>query len=149
LSLLLLICPLSLVGLIILFVVRNLKSFGRWLGWTYILSGIFTLLLIFLSQVPVFASLDDVVAANTDMERFAAQIYASFLRSVYTDASSTMLTLAGMMIGFGFILLVISVVGRSHNFIVPEGTVLVTEDGWIVSATRQQQKTVVLPKEDT
>lgn len=149
LSLLLLICPLALIGLIILFVVRSLKSFGRWLGWTFIIAGIFTLLLIFLSQVPVFASLDEVVAANTDMERFTAQIYASFLRSVYTDASATMLTLAGMMIGLGFILIVVSVVGRSHNYIVPEGTLLVTEDGRIVSATRPQQKTVILSDDDT
>jgi len=147
LSLLLLICPLSLIGLIILLAVRTLKSFGRWLGWSFILSGIFTLLLIFMSQVPVFASLDEVVTANTDIERFAAQIYASFLRSVYTEASGTMLILAGMMIGLGFILLVISVIGRSHHFIVPEGTVLVTEDGRIVSSTRPQRKTVILPKD--
>lgn len=126
LSLLLLICPLSLVGLIILLAVRTLKSFGRWLGWSFILSGIFTLLLIFMSQVPVFASLDEVVAANSDMERFTAQIYASFLRSVYTEASGTMLMLAGMMIGLGFILLLISVAVRSQNFLVPEGTILVT-----------------------
>jgi len=147
LSLLLLICPLSLIGLIILLAVRTLKSFGRWLGWSFILSGIFTLLLIFMSQVPVFASLDEVVTANTDIERFTAQIYASFLRSVYTEASGTMLILAGMMIGLGFILLVISVIGRSHHFIVPEGTVLVTEDGRIVSSTRPQRKTVILPKD--
>jgi hypothetical protein len=149
LSLLLLLCPLSLIGLIILLVVRNFKSFGRWIGWALILSGIFTLLLIFTSQVPVLASFDEVVAANTDIERFASQIYASFLRSVYTDSSATMLTLAGMMIGLGFILLAMSVVSRSENFVVPEGTVLITEDGRIVSATRPQKKTVILPKDES
>lgn len=148
LSLLLLLCPLSLIGLIILLAVRNLKNFGRWLGWAFILSGILTLLLIFTSQVPVFASFDEVVAANTDIERFAAQIYASFVRSVYTDASAMMLTLAGIMIALGFVLLVISVLGRSHNFIVPEGTVLVTEDGRVVSTTRPQRKTVIVPKDN-
>ena len=149
LSLLLLICPFSLVGLIMFLAVRTLKSFGRWLGWSFILSGIFTLFLIFTSQVPVFASLDDVVAANNDMERFTAQIYASFLRSVYTEASETMLMLAGMMIALGFILLVVSIIGQSQNFIVPEGTVLVTNDGRIVSKTRPQQKTITLPKEES
>ena len=47
LSLLLFLCPLSLIGLLILFAVRNLKGFGRWLGWTFIISGILTLFLIF------------------------------------------------------------------------------------------------------
>jgi hypothetical protein len=148
LSLLFLLCPMSLLGLIILLGIRNLKSFGRWLGWAFILSGIMTMILIFTSQIPVFASFDEVVAANTETERFTAQIYAGFVRSVYTDASATMLIIAGIMIGIGFVLLVVSMLGQSRNFIVPEGTVLVTEDGRIVSTTRPQRKTVILPKDN-
>lgn len=148
LSLLFLLCPMSLLGVIILLGIRNLKSFGRWLGWAFILSGIMTMILIFTSQIPVFASFDEVLSANTETERFTAQIYAGFIRSVYTDASATMLTLAGIMIGVGFVLLVVSMLGQSRNFIVPEGTVLVTEDGRIVSTTRPQRKTVILPKDN-
>lgn len=148
LSFLLFLCPLSLIGLIILFAVRNLTSLGRWLGWSFILAGILTMLLIFSSQVPVFESFDDIASATTDVERFEAQIYAGFIRSVYSNASETMLFLAGSMIAVGFILLVISLFGRSHNLLVPEGSILVTEDGRVISATQPQQRTVILPQDE-
>jgi len=149
LSLLLLLCPLSLIGFIMVFAVRNIKGFGRWLGWTFIITGIITLLLIFTSQVPVFESFDDVVRANSEIERFEAQIYAGFMRSIYTDASQTMLLVAGGLIGVGFILLAISLFGRSHNVIVPEGAMLVTPDGRVIStATQKAKKTVILDNEN-
>lgn len=148
LSLLLLLCPLSLIGIIIFFAVRNTQSFGRWLGWSFILAGITTLFLIFSSQIPVFASFDDIFNASNDGARFQAQISAGFLRSVYTGASETMIAYAGGMIIGGFILLVISFVGRSHNYLVPEGSVLVGEDGRVISTTQPQRKTVPLPKDE-
>ncbi len=148
LSLLLLLCPLTLIGFIMVLAVRNLTSFGRWIGWTFIITGIITLFLIFTSQVPVFESFDDVVRASSEIERFEAQIYAGFARSVYQDASSTMLALAGGLIAIGFLLLAVSLLGRSHNYIVPEGSVLVTPDGKVIStATQQAQKTVILDKD--
>lgn len=149
LSWLFFLCPLSLIGFIIIFAVRTRKSFGRWIGWSLLLAGIITLILIFTSQVPVFATFDDVVRANSDIERFEAQIYAGFVRSVYVDASASMLFFAGLMIGLGFILIAISVIGRSRNYLVPEGSVLVTEDGRVIStATRQNVKTIVMDKDN-
>lgn len=145
LSLLFMLCPMVLIGFIMLFAVRNLKGFGRWMGWSFLLSGIVTLVLMFTSQVPVFATFDEVVRANTDVERFEAQIYAGFVRSVYVDASTTMLFIAGLMIALGFIFLVISAFGKSQSYLVPEGSVLITEDGRVIStATQQSVKTLVI-----
>lgn len=147
-SLLLFLCPLTLIGFIMVFAVRNLKSFGRWLGWTLIVTGIVTMILIFTSQVPVFESFDDVVSARTDIERFEAQIYAGFMRSIYADASNTMMMLAGGLIAGGFILLAISLLGRSHNLIVPEGAMLMTSDGRVIStSTQKAPKTAILDED--
>lgn len=149
LSLLLLLCPLTVIGFIMVFAVRNLKSFGRWLGWTFIITGIVTLFLIFTSQVPVFESFDEVVSASSDVERFEAQIYAGFMRSIYQDASNTMLTLSGGLIAAGFFLLMISLFGRSHNLIVPAGSMLVTPDGRVISNTTQQANQTLVLDDDS
>lgn len=140
-SLLGLICPLGLIGLMVLLVVRTLKSFGRWVGWTLLITGIVIILLMFTIQSAVFDSFDAIGTASSELERFQAQLTAGFFRSIYANMSGMMLFQSGLLILAGFILLAISYIARSGDEAVPRGSVLITEDGRIISSTASRRQT--------
>ena len=132
-TLMLYLCPLALIALIVTLLVRTLKGFGRWIGSTSLVSGgLLVVVLIFL-QLIVIDSFTEIFRAPNDIERFQAELSASFFRSMFSNMSGSLLLQAGLFIAIGFILITISVLRHDSEDGIPRGSVIVTEDGQIIS----------------
>lgn len=138
-SLLFYLCPMALLTLIVIVAVRSLKSFGRWMGWSAILTGIIIVFLLFALQYLVFDAFDSVLRATTNIERFQAQLFAGLIRSLYDSMSNIMLIHIGVFIALGFVLLAVSSIAPSPDIAVPRGSVLITDDGRIISTSQSKR----------
>jgi hypothetical protein len=126
----------ALCALIVFFTVRSLKSFGRWLGLTILLTGMGILLVLVLLQFALVGFIRELVTTSSDLERFAASILSALSRSITAGAGSTILLQAAIFIGIGFVLLAISFLVRApDDGLVPVGSVIMSEDGKIISAS--------------
>ncbi len=135
-------CPLGLLSLVVFLAVRSLKGFGAWAGVTALITGIGVLLMLLLLRV-VFASFwIDAMPAN-ELEVLMRQVFSSILLSVLAQSSAALLLQSALFIGLGFVLLVTAwLVRMPHR---AAGTVLITEDGQIIStASQQRSKTLRL-----
>ncbi len=138
-TLMLYLCPLALIALVVAIVVRNLKGFGRWIGSTSIVSGGFLVLVLVFLQLVVIESFTEIFRAPNDLERFQAELSASFFRSMFSNMSGSLLLQAGLFIGIGFILIAISVLRHDSEDGIPRGSVIITDDGQIISTTSRQR----------
>jgi len=109
----LLVCPLSLIGLIIALSVRSLKAFGVWCGVISLIAGIFLIVTIFIMQGIIVESYSALFEAETAVERFQAQIGSGLTRSIISGMSNWMIVESGIYIAVAFVLLAVAVFAPS------------------------------------
>jgi|GEM_PF-3106561 len=139
-------CPMALLSLIIIMVVRSLGGFGRWIGSVLVAVGVFILMLIFALQVLVFGSIGEALAASNPADQFMARFGSAMLRSAISESSESLLLQAFVFIGAGFVLFALAwYFSRKDD----EGSaVLITEEGEIIStATQKRVGTVAMEKD--
>ncbi|NJR12559.1 hypothetical protein HC776_01340 [bacterium] len=132
-------CPTALLALIVFFTVRSFRSFGRWIGGTLLLSGIGVLAALVVMQIFFVNLLSEATQPMTETQRLFTQVIVSLTRAGMGGITQSMLLQAALMIlaGFGLFALT-ALVGR--NELVSTGTtVLVTEDGQVISSTSLPQ----------
>ncbi len=128
-------CPGALLALIVFFTVRSFRSFGRWIGGSLLFSGVAVLIALVVIQivfVNVFGAANN---ANNDANRLLLQIFVSLLRAGLGGMSQSMLLQAGLMILAGFGLIGLTVLVRRSELVSTGTTVLVTDDGQVISST--------------
>ncbi|MCB9459469.1 MAG: hypothetical protein H6670_07455 [Anaerolineaceae bacterium] len=112
---LLFVCPIALLSLIVLLVVGSLRSFGRWTGGIIMVSGLLVLLSLLMLQAATLNSL----AANWQLSgtenRFMVQIFLALVRSGFLNSSTTLLLIAAVFFGIGFVLLLLSIYAPSQH----------------------------------
>jgi hypothetical protein len=148
---LLYLCPAGLVALIVFFTVRSLKSFGRWVGVTGLVTGVFLLLTLALMQFFAIGVISEVLRASNDAERFFGQLLTGIVRAGLAQSSGTLLVQAGSFLLAGFVLLAMSFIVRGSTDAFQEaGSVLITEDGEIIStASRQRSSRIIRTSDDS
>ncbi|MCU0512005.1 MAG: hypothetical protein MUE40_05475 [Anaerolineae bacterium] len=127
-------CPLALTGLIVFCAVRSLKGFGRWLGLTAVLTGSAIFILLVLMQVLLVGLLSESGSSGSEAQRLAERLFAGLIRALVSGSSSLMLLQAGLFGAAGFVLLAVSFLVRApHVGPIPAGSVIITDDGEIIS----------------
>jgi hypothetical protein len=126
-------CPVGIIGLIVAMSVRNFRTFVRWTGTITFTTGLLLILFVVLFQ---FAILGITTAAFTSGQAdpdLISQFIFSIVISAFTNGLFTTFFQAGCLVMIGFGLFVSLAFRRNtQRFNVGE-TVLITEDGRIIS----------------
>ncbi len=126
-------CPLALLSLVVALVVRSLKHFGRWLGWTTIISGVLMVLpLIFVSGA-LLEAFSETLNMTSPAEELVRQVFVAIVEATFSRLSSTVLLQGAIFAAVGIILLIISAVAPHSQPYVPPGSVVMTPDGQLIS----------------
>ncbi|MAU09307.1 MAG: hypothetical protein CL607_05765 [Anaerolineaceae bacterium] len=112
---LLFVCPLAILSLIVLLVVQSLRSFGRWTGGIIMLSGLMVLVSLLGLQAITLNSLTANWQLADAQERFIGEIILALMRSAFLSSSATLLVIAAIFFSVGFVLLLMSIYGPSHD----------------------------------
>lgn len=118
--------PIALLSLVVFFTVRSLKSFGYWSGTLLITAGVFTLLPLPLLLSPFIlpeALTPLLSGTNTPGRELAQGPGATYLeqmmygitRSIVSELARPVLVIGAVMIGLGFVALVIAALIRSNG----------------------------------
>ncbi len=132
-------CPAAFLSLIIIFTVRSIGQFGRWIGGITLTVGILILMAILALQVFTFGAINDATTnSSTPAEQFLARFGTAMLRSTVSESSSSLLLQSGLFIGIGFLFFALAwYFGRNRD---EEGSVvLITEDGQVISTATQRR----------
>ncbi len=132
-------CPLGLLSIIVIFSVRSLNGFGRWIGSISVAVGVLMLLMVLGLQVFAFGAISEAFSSvTTPAEELLARISTALLRSILSESSASLLFQSGIAIGIGFIVLALAwYVARNRD---EEGSVVfITEDGQIISTATQRR----------
>lgn len=139
-GLLLYLCPMALLSLMVVAVVRSRQSFGRWIGLTSLLSGVLLLITLFVVQALLFSSVTGLFQTRDELEQFAARIFSGIARSMFEVSSGVLLIQVTVFMLLGFLLLAMSFFGRGDDD--EDSLVLITEDGEIISTASQRRSTM-------
>ncbi len=128
----LILIPAGLLSLVVFFTVRSLKSFGRWSGLSLIASGVFTALPIPLLLSPLLlpsaivsfqessASNGFFRAAPSGETSYGALILEGIVRSLLGELTLPVLILAAIMIGLGFVGMVVATFARHPDEVIED-----------------------------
>ncbi|RMG79546.1 MAG: hypothetical protein D6712_19535, partial [Chloroflexi bacterium] len=105
----------AFLSLIIVFTVRSLKSFGRWIGATNIVAAIIAVVPLLLLSLALVNLFSQALNVSDEAERIRASLVVNTLQSGFTSFSSIVLMFAGISMIIGIILLVVAMFapGRS------------------------------------
>lgn len=132
-------CPMALLALIVIFTVRSLGSFGRWVGGVSIAVGVLMLLLVLALQILAFGVVSDVINAGaSSAEVFFGRLVSALVRSAFAKSSANLLLQSGIFVGFGFFWIALAWYA-SRNQDEQGSLVLITEDGEVISTATQQR----------
>jgi hypothetical protein len=127
-------CPAALCALMVFFTVRSLNGFGRWMGFTGMVTGISILALLVLLNVMLISMMGSLINTSSGIERFLGTILSALVLSIIAGAGSRILIQAGIFIGIGFLLLALSFLVRAPDEgLIPAGSVLISDDGKVIS----------------
>lgn len=133
-------CPMALLSLVIIIVVKSLGGFGRWIGSVSVAVGVFILMLIFALQVFVFGTISDAVTGSSSpAEQFMARFFGAILRSAVAASSESLLFQAFVFIGAGFVLFALAWYFKRSDDDDDGEMVLITEEGEIISTATQKR----------
>lgn len=138
LIILLYLCPVAIVALIIVATVRSTKSFGRWTGWTSIVTGALVIILLIMLQMALFDFFTDTYSPGNDVERFQQLFAVSLTRSIFSDMSGSLLLQAGAFVALGFILLFIAMTIKQTRTSPTNTITFQTGDGRIITTTSEE-----------
>lgn len=132
-------CPMALLALIIIFSVRALKGFGRWIGGVSVAVGLLLLFLIVILQIATFGILSEILTAGANpAEQFFARLILSLIRAAVGASSSSLLIQSGIFVLLGFFLLAIAwYFGRNRDE--ESSVVIITDDGEVISTATQRR----------
>jgi hypothetical protein len=139
-GLLMYLCPMALLSLMVVAVVRSRRSFGRWIGSTSLLAGVVLLITLFMMQALLFSSVTGLFQTNNELEQFAARIFSGIARSMFATSGSVLLVQVAFFVLSGFALLAMSFFGGGDDE--DDSLVLITEDGEIISTATQRRSAV-------
>ena len=132
-------CPMALLSIIVIFSVRSLNGFGRWIGSISVAVGVLMLMMVLGLQVFAFGAISEATSsATTPAEELLTRVSTALLRSILGESSASLLFQSGVAIGIGFIVLALAwYIARNGD---DEGSiVLITEDGQIISTATQRR----------
>jgi hypothetical protein len=136
-------CPAGIMALMVIIVVRSLRGFGRWIGWTSIVSGFVALVPLVLIPLLIVDTLTLSLAAEAssapEIRLFQTRLASGFLVSAFDQFKEPVLVQAGIFILFGIVLLIIASVSRKTPQLAP-----IDEE---MPSTASARRTVVLPKD--
>jgi hypothetical protein len=122
------------LALIVILVVRSLRSFGSWIGWSVILSGIGIVVALMILQITAINSLTNVVTSTSSADQFEAEMGILLAQTLLSQISGSILGEAVLFVGIGLVLLFVSWIFSSRGSS-PGGSVIVLDDGRIISTT--------------
>lgn len=144
-------CPAALLALVVMFAVRSLKGFGRWLGWASIVISVALVAVIFLLQTFLLGAAGDLITEPSEIERFRAQVVFGIIRAAVEGATAIMLGHVFVFGVIGFALMVVGTLAPQPNVAQGGNTVLVTPDGQVISTASTRNKRLIevpVPDED-
>ncbi|PJF40717.1 MAG: hypothetical protein D6737_03505 [Chloroflexi bacterium] len=105
--------PLALTTLVVVLVVRSLKSFGRWTGWISIASGLIALIPLAILPLAIIGSFEGDSVVNggkldAETQLFLVRLTTGLLTSMFTAFSEPVLAQAFILVVLGLILLAIA-----------------------------------------
>ncbi|MEO0598785.1 MAG: hypothetical protein AAF126_21935 [Chloroflexota bacterium] len=139
--LLLFLCPMAFLSIVVIVSVRNLSSFGRWIGGTTIATGLLLLLIVFLTQLAVFGIISDAVAASNSSTAegiFLSRFGAGLARAVFGQSSQTLFLQSAGYIGAGFVIVALGWYFSQQDS-GEDSLVLISEEGEIISTVSKQK----------
>lgn len=139
LSLELWLMPVALLSLIVFFTVRSLKAFGRWSGGVLIIGGVFTLLPVPFLLSPFFISSQAMsMMSNSNIrpgpgggEGYLASVFESLARSITGAFTLPLVVVSGLLIGAGFLALIIAALAHDPDEIDAEQAQSLAASGYL------------------
>ncbi len=128
----------ALLSLIVVFTVRSLKSFGRWIGATHIVAAITAVIPLLLLSLALVNMFSQALNVSNEAERIRVSLVVNTLQSGFTSFSSIVLMFAGVSMIIGIILLVVAMFAPGRSPMITTGAVLMTPDGQVVQLTDSQ-----------
>lgn len=139
--LLLFLCPMAFLSIVVIMSVRNLVSFGRWIGGTAIATGVLLLSIVILTQFAVFGIISESLAASSSSTSegiFLSRFGAGLARAVFGQSSQTLFLQSAGYIGVGFVIIALGWYFKQQND-GEDSLVLISEDGEIISTVSKQK----------